>query len=182
MHIPPTPPRPTPRAHWNPTTASSCLRSDNDLKDTQLPAPPTPARSSFPSQKALQSVPEGSTARHSSRKEKKRKEDQLSDCRCKNESHCLTFQNACGSLSSSITMGKNTVQVQMLSAVTCQASARTLLLLVFWRCLFTVVLLILLDQELLGGPSELPTLHLPLCGLHHYRGQTVLQFAATVEI
>lgn len=79
-------------------------------------------------------------------------------------------------------MGKSTVQVQMLSAVTCQASARTLLLLVLWSCLFTVVLLILLDQELLGGPSELPTLHLPLCGLHHYRGQTVLQFAATVEI
>lgn len=46
----------------------------------------------------------------------------------------------------------------------------------------TVVLLILLDQELLGGPSELPTLHLPLCGLHHYGGQAVLQFAAAVKI
>lgn len=75
----PHPPHPTPRAHWNPTTALSCLSSDNDLKDTQLPTPPTPAQSSFLSQKALQSVPEGSTAQHSSRKEKKRKEDQLSD-------------------------------------------------------------------------------------------------------
>lgn len=92
------------------------------------------------------------------------------------------FQNDCGSLSSSITMGKNTVQVQMLSGVTPRPPAGTLLLLVLFHCLFTVVLLILLDQELLGGPSELPTLHLPLCGLHHYGGQAVLQFAAAVKI
>lgn len=99
---------------------------------------------SFLSQ-ALQSVAEGSTARHSSKKEKKRKEDQLSDFQVQNGSHRLKFQNDCGSLSSSITMGKNTVQVQMLSGVTPRQPAGTLLLLVLVHCLFTVVLLILLD-------------------------------------
>lgn len=80
-------PAPTPQ---NPTTASSCLSSDNDLEVTQLPRttrpPPTPALSSFLSQ-ALQSVAEGSTARHSSKKEKKRKEDPLSDFQVQNGSH-----------------------------------------------------------------------------------------------
>lgn len=61
-------------------------------------------------------------------------------------------------------------------------STGTLLLLVVFLCLFTVVLLILLDQELLGGPPELPALHLALCGLHHDGGQAVLELAATVEV
>lgn len=78
--------------------------------------------------------------------------------------------------------GKNTVQVQMLSGVTLWEPAWTLLFLVFVRCLFTVILFILLDQELLGGPPELPALYLPLCGLHHDGGQTVLQLAAAVEV
>lgn len=50
--------------------------------------------------------------------EKKRKEEKKTNsviCRCKTGSHRPTFQNEYGSLSSSITMGKNTVQVQMLS-------------------------------------------------------------------
>lgn len=79
-------------------------------------------------------------------------------------------------------VGKNTVQVQRLSGVTPREPVWTLLLLVFTRCLFTVVLRVLLDQELLGGPPELPTLHLPLCGLHHDGRQTVLQFAAAVKV
>lgn len=63
-----------------------------------------------------------------------------------------------------------------------QGVGGNLLLLVLCRCLFTVVLLILLDQELLGGPPQLPALHLPLCGFHHYGGQAVLQFAAAVKV
>lgn len=53
-------------------------------------------------------------------KKKKRKEKKTNSviCRCKTESHRPTFQNDCGSLSPSITMGKNTVQVQMPSGVT----------------------------------------------------------------
>lgn len=87
-------------------------------KDAQLPAPPTPALSGFLSQKALQSVAEGSTADTVQKKKRKEKKTNSVICRCKTESHRPTFQNACGSLSPSITMGKNTVQVQMLSGVT----------------------------------------------------------------
>lgn len=56
------------------------------------------------------------------------------------------------------------------------------MLLVVFLCLFTVVRLILLDQELLGGPPELPALHLALRGLHHDGRQTVLELAAAVKV
>lgn len=70
----------------------------------------------------------------------------------------------------------------MLSGTTPWELAGTLLLLALFHRLFTVVLLILLDQELLRGPPELPALHLPLCGFHHNGGEAVLQFAAAVEV
>jgi hypothetical protein len=60
--------------------------------------------------------------------------------------------------------------------------AWTLLVLLFICCLFTVVLLILLDQEFLRRPPELPAFHLPFSGFHHYGGQAVLQLAATVKV
>lgn len=104
-------PHPTPQAHWNPTTASSCLSSDNDLQRRT-------ASRSFLSQKALRSVAEGSTADTVQKKKRKEKKTNSVICRCKNESHHLAFQNNCGSLSSSIIMGKNSVQVQMPSGVT----------------------------------------------------------------
>lgn len=84
----PHPPEPT----GIPPPPLACLVSDKDLeKMHSFPAPPTPALSSFLSQKALQSVAEGSAAPHTSKKEKNRKEHQLSDLQVQSGSHRSTF-------------------------------------------------------------------------------------------
>lgn len=121
---------------------------------------------------------------HTFQRKKKRKEkkNQLSDLQVQNGSHHLTFFRTAVAHLSSITPGKHTVQGQMLSGMSLGELARILLLLAFFLCLFTVVLLVLLDQEFLRRPPELPALYLPVCGLHHYGGEAVLQFTAAFKV
>lgn len=61
-----------------------------------------------------------------------------------------------------------------------------LLLLVVLLCVFTVFLLLflilLLHEEFFRRPSQLPTLHVPLRGLHHDGGQAVLQLTVAIEV
>lgn len=116
------------------------------------------------------------------KKKRKEKKTQLSDLQVQNGSHHLTFFRTAVAHLSSITPGKHTVQGQMLSGMSLGELARILLLLAFFLCLFTVVLLVLLDQEFLWRPPELPALYLPVCGLHHYGGEAVLQFTAAFKV